>query len=221
MIPQPYFSDRYDAGRQLAARLEQYKSQSPLVLALPRGGVAVGLEVARGLSASLDVFVALKLGYPGNPEYGIGAIAEGGIIVLNQSAISDLKVSKAQLQGLIDNETAEMERRIALFRGNRHNPQVRNKTVILVDDGLATGVTAQAALESLKLGKPKKLILAVPVCAADTAAKFRSGANELVCLHEIEDFLAVGLWYGRFPQLSDRDVLNLLQTAHRGISVGP
>jgi len=217
MTPRKLFFDRADAGQQLAERLARYGPQQPIVLALPRGGVAIGFEVAKKLGALLDVLVARKLGAPGNPEFGIGAIAEGGIMLLNQKEIPLLGIKQEEMEDLVAKESAEMERRIRLFRGNRHNPQVSGRVVILVDDGLATGVTARAAIESLRLAKPAKLVFAVPVCAKESSAALKSLVDELVCLYEPEDFIAVGEWYEDFPQLSDEEVVRLLDEARETI----
>lgn len=205
------FKDRSDAGAQLAERLLKYKKEQPLILALPRGGVEVAAVVAQKLHAPLDVVVARKLGAPFNPEFGIGAIATGNTLVLDSESVASLGISQQELQEIIDRETAEMERRIDLYRGNRHAPNVADKTVILVDDGLATGVTAKAAIASIRLGNPRKLILAIPVAAADTSGQIREQVDDLVCLHKPKHFMAVGLWYEKFEQLSDQDVINYLR----------
>jgi predicted phosphoribosyltransferase len=213
------FHDRIDAGQQLARKLEHLQGQDAIVLALPRGGVPIGVEVAKHLHVPLDVFVARKLGAPGNPEFGVGAIAEGGIIVIDKQSLSFLGLAPQDLEDTIVRESAEVERRLALYRGNRHNLQVENKVIILVDDGLATGVTALAAIRALRLAKPKKLILAVPVCAEDTAKNLRSEVDELICLHPLKDFTAVGIWYENFEQLTDQEVMDILARAHREIKV--
>ncbi|MDQ3793828.1 MAG: phosphoribosyltransferase, partial [Actinomycetota bacterium] len=162
----PPFEDREDAGRRLAARLERYRDERPVVFALPRGGVPVGFEISRSLGVPLEVFVARKLGAPGQPEFGIGAVAPGGVRVLNADVAGRLGIPDDYVEEVTRRETAEVERRMRLFRGDRPEPEVRGRTVILVDDGLATGVTARAAVEALRRLGPGRLILASPVCAA-------------------------------------------------------
>jgi putative phosphoribosyl transferase len=214
------FKDREDAGRKLAKKLMAYQGKDAIVLALPRGGIPAAVEIAKALDLPLDITVARKLGAPGYAEFGVGAIAQGGIMVLNPGSLEAVAVTEKELKDIITEETAEMERRIALYRGNRHNPQIKGKIVILVDDGLATGVTAQAAIRSLKLGQPKKLILAVPVCAQDTADIVAKEVDELICLYYPRDFTAVGVWYENFGQLNDQEVIDMLAQAHRDMKVG-
>jgi putative phosphoribosyl transferase len=215
MILHPLFKDRRDAGKQLGGRLEKYAGLRPLVLALPRGGVAIGFEVAKKLNALLDVFVARKLGAPGNPEFGIGAIAEGGIEILSEREVSLLGMTKRDLAELVTNKAIEVEKYIAKFRGNRHNPQVENRTVILVDDGIATGFTARAVIASIRLANPKELVFAVPVCPRQIVTLMRSLVEEFVCLQEMADFYAVGMWYEDFAQMADKEAIKLLELAHQ------
>jgi len=207
------FADREDAGRQLAQTLLRYRDQDPIVLALPRGGVVVGYEVARALHCPLDVIVARKLGAPGQPELGIGAIAPGEVRVLDDFIVRALGISMEQIERIADREAAEIDRRLRRFRGDRPAPNLHHRTVILVDDGLATGVTARAAVASILKEEPRRLILAVPVCAAETARAFRSLVDDMVCLHAPDDFRAVGLWYRDFDQTSDEEVIALLDRA--------
>jgi putative phosphoribosyl transferase len=215
MTPGP-FRDREDAGRQLAARLAAYREEEPVVLALPRGGVPVAFEVARALGAPLDVLVARKLGAPMNPEYALGAIAEGGALVVDRDAVAEADVSEAELAGLVERERAELSRRVRAYRGDRPIPDVAGRTAILVDDGIATGRTATAALRSLRARRPRRLVLATPVAAADTAAALRREVDELVCLREPEHFFAVGSWYEHFGQTTDDEVRDLLERSQRG-----
>jgi predicted phosphoribosyltransferase len=209
------FDDRVDAGRQLAERLSQFKDDNPIVLALPRGGVVVGYEIARALDAPLDVIVARKLGAPGQEELGIGAIAPGGVRVVDEEALRWLGITEARLQNVTERETEEMERRLRHYRGDRPLPDVQGRTAILVDDGLATGVTARAAIRSLRLQKPRRLVLAVPVCASETAERLRSEVDDLVCVSVPRYFRAVGIWYRDFAQTSDEEVVDLLKRAER------
>jgi putative phosphoribosyl transferase len=212
---EPPFEDREDAGRRLAERLVRYRDERPVVFALPRGGVPVGYEISRSLGAPLDVFVARKLGAPGQPEFGIGAVAPGGVRVLNGNVVERLGIPADYLETVTRKETAEVERRLRHFRGGRPEPEVRGRTVILVDDGLATGVTAQAAVEALRRLEPRRLVLAAPVCAAQTAERLGPEVDELVCLTEPPDLGAIGFWYRNFEQTSDEEVIGLLERARR------
>jgi len=222
----PPFGDREDAGRRLAARLERYRDERPVVFALPRGGVPVAYEISRTLGAPLDVFVARKLGAPGQPEFGIGAVASGGVRILNEAVVERLGIPEDYLEMVTRMEMAEVERRLRHFRGERPEPEVGGRTVILVDDGLATGVTARAAVESLRRLGPRRLILAAPVCAAQTAELLGPEVDELVCLEAPPDLGAIGFWYEDFSQTSDEEVIELLARARQGeravrISAGP
>jgi putative phosphoribosyl transferase len=205
------FEDRVDAGRQLAERLAPYAEERPVVFALPRGGVPVGAEVSRSLGAPLEVIVSRKLGAPGQPEFGIGAVAPGGVRVLNERAVRALGIEEDYLEMISARELAEAERRLKLFRGNRPYPDLERRTAILVDDGLATGVTARAALLALRRMNPRRLVLAVPVCALQTAELLRPEADDLICLLAPANLEAVGLWYRNFEQTSDEEVVRLLE----------
>ncbi len=211
------FKDRADAGRLLAQKLLGYDEDSPIVLALPRGGVVVGYEVARALHAPLDVVVARKLGAPGQEELGIGAIAPGGVLILDEPAVQWLGITEKQLEQLTVRETVEMNRRLRLYRGDRALPDVRDRTAILVDDGLATGVTARAAILFLRRQAPRRLILAVPVCAAETAERLAPEVDDLICAYTPPNFRAVGLWYRNFDQTTDEEVIELLGIAAENV----
>lgn len=204
------FEDRRDAGRQLAPLLVPWRDQDTVVVALPRGGVPVALEVAEQLGAPLDVLVARKLGAPGHEELGIGAIAPGAT-VLDHEAIRYLRVPDDYLTRTIDREGRELARREALYREGRPAVPVAGRTVIVVDDGLATGVTARAAVASLRARQPRRVIFAAPVCAPETAARLRREADEVVCVSCPEDFQAVGLWYRDFRPTEDAEVLRCLR----------
>ena len=204
------FRDRVDAGQALAERLGHLAFHEPVVLALPRGGVPVGYEVAAALGAPLDVFVARKVGAPGHPEFGIGAVAELGGEVVNQDALAVLRLDADEFAVLAERERVELARRVERYRGGRPLPDVAGRDVVLVDDGLATGVTAEASLRALRSLRPRRLVLAVPTCAPDTAGRLTSVADEVVCVLSPPDFRAVGLWYERFDQTSDDEVLELL-----------
>lgn len=197
----------------LAERLLRYRDAAPVVLALPRGGVPVGFEVSRALGAPLDVFIARKLGAPDQPELGIGAVAQGGMRLLNERIVAHLGISEHYLESVTRREHAEVERRLTLLRGDRPEPEVRGRTAILVDDGLATGVTARAAIAALARRKPRHLILAVPVCAARTAEVIRSEVDELIVLETPVDLQAISLWYGDFEQVPDEEVIELLKVS--------
>ncbi|MDP9427035.1 MAG: phosphoribosyltransferase, partial [Actinomycetota bacterium] len=195
--------DRTDAGRRLAARLAGYGDSEPMVLALPRGGVPVGAEVSRTLGAPLDIFIARKLGAPGQPELGIGAVAQGGVLVVNERIVRGLTLSEEHVRRAAEDELREVGRRLRLLRGDRPEPEVRDRTVILVDDGLATGATARAAILALRERRPKRLVLAVPVCPPRTADLLRPEVDELMVLDTPADFYAVGSYYEDFEQVTD------------------
>jgi len=208
------FHDRTDAGRQLAAELAAYADRPDvLILALPRGGVPVGYEVARALRAPLDLFLVRKLGVPGQEELAMGAIATGGVRVLNDEVVRMLGIPEATIDAVATEEWRELLRRERAYRGNRPAPQVRGKTVILVDDGLATGSTMRAAVAALRQQRPDRLVVAVPVGAAATCAELRHEADEVVCAQTPEPFYAVGIWYGDFSQTTDEEVHDLLERA--------
>jgi putative phosphoribosyl transferase len=210
------FRDRSEAGRVLARLLKPYADQPGLiVLALPRGGVPVAFEVARALHAPLDVFVVRKLGVPGHEEYAMGAIASGGVRVLNDDVVDYLGIHEDAVEDVARAEQAELQRRERLYRGDRPAPPVEGRTVILVDDGLATGSTMRAAVRALRLQSPARLVVAVPVAAEDTCVALRSEADEVVCARTPEPFRAVGLWYDDFSQTGDDEVRDLLEAARR------
>ena len=216
----PLFADRRSAGRLLAARLSRRladprdrEAGELLVLALPRGGVPVAREVADALAAPLDVLVTRKIGYPHQPELGVGAIAEGGEPVYDEELLARLGLSRAALRPVAERERAELERRVRVYRGGQPPPDVTGRTVLLVDDGLATGVTAKAALRSLRDRSAGRTVLAVPVGAPSSLAEMHREADAVVALAAPETFRAVGEWYVAFGQLADSDVLRLLDRA--------
>ena len=205
------FKDRSDAGRRLAARLSHFAGRDDvLVLALPRGGVPVGYEVAEALGAPLDVFLVRKLGTPGQEELAMGAIASGGVRVLNDRVVGALRLSRTVIDRVEARERQELERREREYRAGRPPPDVRGKTVILVDDGLATGSTMRAAVAALRRLGPARVVVAVPVGASETCEEFAGEADETVCAHEPEPFFAVGAWYDDFSQTTDDEVRDLL-----------
>ncbi len=208
------FRDRQHAGRVLAGKLAQYRGRAGLlVLALPRGGVAVGFEVARQLQAPLDIFVVRKLGFPGHEEYAMGAIASGGVKVMNPRP--GLRVSPGEIAAVVAREQAELVRREKLYRQQRPAESLQGRTVIVVDDGLATGATMQAAVLGIRQQQPLHVVVAVPVGARDTCAALRQQADDVICAAMPEPFRAVGLWYDEFPQSTDEEVCALLEEAWR------
>ena len=213
--PRP-FHDRREAGRVLASRLEAYADRpEAIVLGLPRGGVAVAYEVARALHLPLDVFIVRKLGVPGQEELAMGAIASGGVRVLNQAVIRALGLSQADVTDVIRREEQELRRREEQFRGNRPLLDLKGKTVIVVDDGLATGATMWAAITAVRQQQPAKIVMAVPVADPSGCESFRQIADEVVCAITAEPLHAVGLWYQEFPQLTDEEVRDLLARAEQ------
>jgi predicted phosphoribosyltransferase len=215
------FDDRTDAGRQLAERLAAYAGRPDvLVLALPRGGVPVGFEVATRIGAPLDVFVVRKLGVPGHAELAFGAIAGGGVRVLNESVVRGLSIPDDVMEGVTAAEQQELERRQRLFRDDRPAPDVRDRTVLLVDDGLATGATMRAAVAALRQQGPQRIVVAVPTAAPSTCLELGEVADEVVSVITPEPFQAVGLWYRDFSPTEDAEVRALLDRAARLPSSG-
>jgi predicted phosphoribosyltransferase len=209
-----YFHDRADAGRTLARSLQRYKNLADvIVLALPRGGVPVAIEVARELNAPLDVFIVRKLGVPGHEELGMGAIASGGIRVFNESIIRELGISDEVRDLVTARERTELERRERLYRDDRPPPQIQGKTVIIVDDGLATGFSMKAAVTALREQHPARLIVAVPTAPVATCSELKKMADEVVCGLTPEPFYAVGGSYVDFRQVTDEEVRSLLNSA--------
>src|SRR6266516_2173865 len=208
------FRDRTEAGRQLAVKLAAYADRPEvLVLALPRGGVPVAFEVAQALHAPLDIFLVRKLGVPGHEELAMGAIATGGVRVLNDDVVDYLRIPGEVIDAVAANELRELERREVAYRGDRPEPDVRGKTVILIDDGLATGSTMRAAAAALRQQNPSRIVVAVPVSASQTCDEYRMGVDEIVCASTPEPFLGVGQWYRDFPQTTDDEVRELLESA--------
>jgi len=214
------FRDRAEAGRFLARQLSDYAGRDDvIVLALPRGGVPVAYEVAKALRAPLDVFVVRKLGVPGHEELAMGALASGGLAVIDQGIVRTLGISAAELERVVATELRELERREAASRGDREPPQLEGKTVILVDDGLATGSTMRAAALAVRQAKPKEIVVAVPVAATETCDEFRDVVDDVICVLTPSPFRAVGLWYDHFSQTSDDEVRALLaQAADHAVS---
>ena len=200
-------ANRAEAGRQLAERLGDYAGRDDVVvLGLPRGGVPVAAEVARALEAPLDVFLVRKLGVPGREELAFGAIALGGARVLNGDVVAALGIDDETIESVASREQAELERRAEAYRGSAEPPDVRGRTAILVDDGLATGATMRAAVEAVRALGPERVVVAVPAAASETCAQLARHVDEIVCLLTPEPFVAVGLWYRDFSETSDDEV---------------
>jgi putative phosphoribosyl transferase len=207
------FKDREEAGRILANRLTKYADQKPIVLGLPRGGVPVAFEVAKALKAPLDVYVVRKLGVPGHEELAMGAIASGDVRVLNKPVVEDLGISEEAIETETRKEQEELKRRELLYRGKRPPLDVSNRTVVLVDDGIATGSTIKAAIAALKKQKAGRIVVAVPVAPASTIDELKTEVDEVICVSTPEFFYAISLWYDEFPQTSDEEVRELLKEA--------
>jgi len=205
------FRNRSEAGRLLAAKLAAYANRHDVVvLGLPRGGVPVAYEVARVLSAPLDIFLVRKLGVPGHEELAMGAVASGGVRVLNRDVVSELRIPDAAIDAVAKSEEQELERRAHAYRGDRPPPDVRGRIAILVDDGLATGATMLAAIKALRHQHPARIVVAVPTGSPETCEQLRADADDVVCLITPEPFAAVGLWYEDFSQTTDDEVRELL-----------
>ena len=211
-LPEPY-RDRRHAGVELARHLADVKGQDVVVLALPRGGVPVAFEVARALDAPLDVFVVRKLGLPGHPEFAMGALASGGVRVLNDEVVRLYRIPEQAVEAIAQDEQTELERRERAYRSQRPALDVRGRTVVLIDDGLATGSTMKAAVEAVRALSPARIIVAVPVGSPDTCREFAAIADDIICARAPEHFAAVGQWYDDFRQTTDEEVRELLQTA--------
>ncbi len=211
------FRDRRDAGRRLAAYLARYAGRpNVLVLALPRGGVPVGFEIAQALGAPLDIFLVRKLGLPGHEEFAIGAIASGGVHFVNEETLREYGVSADQVDAVIAAEEQELERRERRYRGDRPFPNVEGRIVILVDDGLATGSTMRAAVTALRQERPAQIVVAVPTAPPETCDDLSGIVDEMVCLTTPDPFYAVGLWYDDFAQTTDDEVREYLARAPMG-----
>ncbi len=208
------FPNRAIAGQLLASKLAGFADQAnTIVLALPRGGIPIGFEVSTSLNLPLDAFLVRKLGVPGQEELAMGAIAMGDVCVLNDDIVQGLGISQAAIAAATQAEREELARRNQLYREGKPPPVLKDQTVILVDDGLATGATMRAAVTAINAMQPKKVIIAVPVSAADTCHAFEDEVDDVICLATPEPFYAVGMWYDEFPQTSDEEVIGLLAKA--------
>lgn len=205
------FADRADAGQRLALQLADLKASEPIVLALPRGGVPVAAEIARALAAPLEVFAVRKLGAPANPEYGVGAIAEDGTRVIDPETTALLGIHNDELEEVASAQRAEMARQLRAYRGDRPAPDLHRRTVLLVDDGAATGLTDLAAIHAVRRQEPRWLVLAVPVCSPPALELLRGEADQVFCLRAPQSFHGVSEWYRDFSQVSDQEVIDALQ----------
>jgi len=211
-MPDLPFRDRPQAGQLLSKKLAGYANREDvIVLALPRGGVPVAREIARSLRTPLDVFLVRKLGVPGQEELAMGAIASGGVRILNQDIVQAMAIPTHVIDSVTATEVQELARRERLYRGDRPAPDVLSRTVILVDDGLATGATMRAAVAALRRMKPRRIVIAVPIAAVPTRQEFAREVDEIVCLHTPEPFFSVGFWYDDFSQTTDEDIREMLE----------
>jgi putative phosphoribosyl transferase len=217
------FPDRKAAGEQLAESLIEYKDRDPVVLALPRGGVPVALEVAEALNAPLDVILVRKIGAPGQPELAVGAVVDGGSpeIVINEDVKEPLGIEDSYIAEESARQLAEIERRRKLYIGDRSRPEIAGKTAIIVDDGIATGATVRAAVHAVRRRSPERLVLAVPVAPPDTVETLRGEVDDLVCLHAPTFFVAISPYYREFHQLDDEEVVSILGKATARPSAEP
>jgi predicted phosphoribosyltransferase len=217
MRPQDFdrFADRREAGRHLARELRDLRNDDPVVLALPRGGVPVAAEVAGALDAPLDVIVVRKLGAPGNPEYAVGAIAEDGTRVVDAEATAVLHIRNGELDAITERERAELRRRVRAYRGGRPGPDLRGRTVVIVDDGAATGLTDLAAIRAIRRQEPRRVVIGLPVCSLEALALLRGEADQVACLRAPRFFQGVGQWYRDFGQVSDQEVVGALRKPAR------
>lgn len=208
------FQDRRDAGRKLAGVLQKENMDDAVILALPRGGVVVADEVAKSFRLPLEVVISRKIGAPGHPEYGIGALSENNIPSFNSSVAGYFDPESPAIRATIEDETEELKRRVELYRSGNPLPDMKNKKVIVIDDGLATGVTAVAAAKFLKTLHPRELILAVPVGPDEVGQDVEESYDRVICPHALSNLRGVGLWYDNFDQVEDDEVLEILETYH-------
>ncbi len=213
----PIFHDRTQAGGLLAEQIAQFAFAQSLVLALPRGGVPVALEVARSLRSELDVFLVRKLGLPGEEELAIGAIASGGTRILNQALVKELRIPAETINAITAREQKELQRREQLYRQGLPSIPAAGRTAILVDDGMATGSTMRAAVEALRSQNPAQIVVAIPIACPRTCRDLRPDVDKIICAVTRDPFIAVGIWYETFPQVTDREVQTLLKEARRRI----
>ncbi|MHB8877977.1 MAG: phosphoribosyltransferase [Myxococcaceae bacterium] len=214
------FADRVDAGRRLAKLLEKYRAESPVVLGLPRGGVPVAFEVARELSAPMDVCVVRKIGAPDQPELGLGAVGEGGVLILDHELMRLVGATNEEVGEIAERKAQEVEQRLVLFRAGRPPVELRDRTVLLVDDGIATGGSMRAAIKSVRSRGPGKLIMAIPIASSQALESLSSEVDEVVCLEATPFLGAIGFFYEDFTQVTDREVVQLLERSRAWLERG-
>lgn len=208
------FHDRVDAGKKLADKLSQYRSRDVVVLAIPRGGVVVGFEVAGDLGAPLSVIIPRKIGAPGNPELAVGAVTEEGDTYIDSTIVRSLGVTQSYIDEVKQQEVEEIKRRMKTYLGDRQRPEIKGKTVILVDDGIATGATMKAAIRTVRRHDPAEVVVAVPVAPPETVESLKELADSVVCLETPPFFYAIGQFYREFDQVGDAEVIRLLRLAN-------
>lgn len=214
MLSETKFQDRTDAGQQLADVLMPHLFGEVLVLALPRGGVPVAFEIAHRCNAPLDTVIVRKVGAPGNPEFAVGAIAAGGIDIIDMETVRSLGITREAIEAVVERERAELTRRAEHYQSGTYHTPGAYDTVILVDDGVATGMTARAAIESVRrTERPRHFVFATPVASRDAALELSARVDRVVCVHEVDDMIAIGVWYDHFEQMTDAAVIALLETA--------
>src|SRR3990172_758048 len=206
-----FFADRVDAGKRLATALKSYRSKDAIVLAIPRGGIVVGFEISKELGVSLDIIVPRKIGAPDNPELAIGAVAEDGTTILNERLVTDLGVSDDFIKNESERQKAEIERRLASYRGDITYPSLKNRVVIIVDDGIATGYTMKAAIASVRKKGAKSVVIAIPVGPPSTINELERVSDRVICLYTPEEFYAIGEFYEDFSQTTDEEVKRLFR----------
>jgi predicted phosphoribosyltransferase len=215
------YKDRLHAGEKLAERLQGYTQEKPVLLAVPRGGIIVAKPVADRLDLPIYVLITRKIGHPKNPEVAIGALMPDGSAILDDSLIQQTHVSENEIEQIIREEASELDRRMELYAPGRSMPDVKNKTAMIIDDGIATGYTLKAAVKWLKTLQPRRIVVAVPVGPPDVAAELATLADEVICLLQPDPFWAVGLFFEQFPQSGDEEVLSILRETnrHSGVSL--
>ncbi len=204
------FKDRIQAGQELAKKLLKYKDKDIIILAIPRGGVVIAYEIAKALNSPLDLIIPRKIGAPYQPELAIGAVTQDGTIILNEDIVNYLPIPNGYIEAEAEKQKLEIERRLIKYRGNAIEPNVENKIVIIVDDGIATGATMLAAIASIRKKNPLEIVVAIPVAPAETLKKIKEYADEIVCLYTPEPFFAIGQFYEKFEQLEDEEVIEIL-----------
>lgn len=209
------FKDRHQAGRLLAAELTKYKNKDAIILAIPRGGLELGIELSKALSLPLDILITKKIGFPGNPEYAIGAVGPGGEYIVNKEEISRSDISESYIRAEVADLKIKIDEKYERYRGNKKPPELKDKIVIITDDGIATGFTMALSLQIIKKQKPKKIVVAIPVGPPDSIERLKSFADEVICLETPRMFFAIGQFYEEFNQVSDKEAIGYLKEANK------